>query len=60
MRNLKNELRNRTIDYNKLTKYGFKKENEEYIYKTKILNEQFEVIIDFSERGSFSKIIDTR
>ena len=43
MRIVDNELKNKTIDYDKLLKYGFTKENEMYLYKTKIYDEQFEM-----------------
>ncbi len=36
MRNLESKLKNRKINYEKLLKYGFQKENEKYIYKAKI------------------------
>ena len=58
MRNLSNELKNKTIDYNKLLKYGFKKKESKYILKTKIHNEQFEIIINISEKEKTSKLID--
>ena len=58
MRNLDNELNNKTIDYNKLLEYGFVKEDEQYIYKTCISYNQFEVNIVISEKEKYSKLID--
>lgn len=58
MRNLDNILSKRKIDYKKLEKYGFKKENQEYIYKTKIQDNQFEINIVISSNANYSKLID--
>ena len=58
MRNLDNKLKNRKINYEKLLKYGFKKENKKYIYKTKIQNNQFEVNIIISDKENYAKLID--
>ena len=58
MRNLDNELKNKAIDYNKLLKYGFIKENEKYIYKTYICDDQFEVNIVISDTDQYSKLMD--
>lgn len=58
MRNLDNELKNKAIDYSKLLKYGFIKENEKYIYKTYICDDQFEVNIVISNTDKYSKLID--
>ncbi len=58
MRNLKEILKNRTIDYEKLIKYGFVKDNGVYIYKEEIYHNQFEVNIFFSEEKQYSKLMD--
>ena len=58
MRNLKESLKNRTIDYEKLIKYGFIKDNNVYTYKTPIYHNQFKVNIFFSEEKQYSKLID--
>lgn len=58
MRNLDIKLKNRTINYEELLKYGFKKENENYIYKKNIDNNQFEVNIVISNTKKYSKLID--
>ena len=46
MRDLEKYLNNNKIDYNKLIKYGFIKDNNKYIYKIKIHNNEFEVVVD--------------
>lgn len=56
--NIENDIFKKTIpNYENLEKYGFKKEQNKYIYKTKIMNNQFEaqVIIDKQIEG---KLID--
>ncbi len=58
MRNLKDMLKNKTIDYEKLIKYGFVNDNGIYIYKAKIYHNQFEVNIFFSQEKQYSKLID--
>ena len=58
MRNLKNELKNKTINHEKLIEYGFIKEDKKYIYKTKICNEQFEMIVEVKQNQISSKLMD--
>ena len=58
MRNLDNELRNKVINYVELLQYGFIEENETYIYKKKICDGQFEVIVSFSDKENIAKVID--
>lgn len=58
MRRLDNRLSKRKIDYKKLEKYGFEKEDGKYIYKTKIQDNQFEINVVISEGTSYSKLID--
>lgn len=58
MRNIDDKLKNRKINYKQLIKYGFKKENNAYTYKTKIHNDQFEVNVIISDKESYSKLID--
>lgn len=58
MRNLDSKFENRKINYEKLIKYGFKKENNKYIYKTKIQDNQFEVNILISEKEKYARLID--
>ena len=58
MRNLEKELKNKTIDYKKLLEYGFVKENNCYIFKNKIYNNQFEMIVEISDNIKASKLID--
>lgn len=55
---LNNELKNRKIDYKKLLDYGFKKEQNKYLYKEKIFNNQFEIIVEVLNHSMTSKLID--
>lgn len=58
MRNLGIKLENKKVDYDKLLKYGFKKENEKYVYKAHIYDNQFEVNVVISDKEKYSKLID--
>lgn len=58
MRILENELKNRTINYIDLLKYGFIKENEIYLYKTKIYDKQFEMCVTVENNKMASKLFD--
>lgn len=58
MRILDNELKNKTINYDKLLKYGFTKEDEIYLYKTKIYDEQFEMSVIVENNKMTSKLFD--
>lgn len=54
MRILDNELRNRTINYDKLLEYGFTKDNNIYLYKKKLVDNQFEmrVVVENNKMSS--------
>lgn len=58
MRNLDVKLKNRKVNYKELLKYGFKKEDKKYVYKTKIQDNQFEVNVVISDEGNYTKLID--
>lgn len=58
MRDLSIKLKNKTMDYKKLIEYGFIKENNKYILRTKIYSNQFEAIINITENSKTSKLID--
>ena len=58
MRNLNDRLKNRKINSKALLEYGFKEEDNKYIYKTSIGNNQFELKVVISEKDSYSKLID--
>lgn len=58
MRNLENQLSNKKIINIKLLKYGFKKKDNKYIYKHKICNNQFEMIVEIKDDSMTSKLID--
>lgn len=54
MRILDNELRNRTINYDKLLEYGFTKDDNVYLYKKKLDDYQFEmkVVVENNKMSS--------
>ncbi len=58
MRDLKKEFENRKIIFNKLLEYGFRKENDVYIYEKTLSNNQFKVCIYITKKEQKSKIID--
>ena len=58
MRNLNKYLKNKIIDYDKLLKYGFIKENNIYIYNKKVLENTFNIKIEINGKENTSKIID--
>ena len=58
MRNLNNELKNKTIDYNKLLNYGFIKNNDNYLYIINIIDNSFQVVINISQDIITSQVID--
>lgn len=58
MKNLEKDLENRIINYQKLLEYGFITKNNQYIFKTKLHNEHFEMIVTISDDMKISKIID--
>ena len=58
MRDLKKYFEKKSINYSKLKEYGFKEENGKYIYKTNILDNQFEVNVVISEEKQYSNVID--
>ena len=58
--NIENEIFKRTnVDIDKLKKYGFKKEQNNYIYEKNFLNDDFKAIITIDNLGNVSgKVID--
>ena len=58
MRNLSSKLEKRKINYEQLVKYGFEKEKNKYIYKTKIQDNQFEINVVISEKEKYARLID--
>lgn len=60
MRDLeKTHLKSRVIDYDSLTKFGFKKNLDKYIYKKEIKNGDFFVIIEVDKKSAISRVIDS-
>jgi len=51
-------LKSRSINEEKLTKFGFKKNKERYTYSKEINNGDFSIIIEVSKSMAISKVID--
>ena len=49
MRVLNKKFENRLIDYDKLVKYGFIKNDDNYIFETNIVDNNFKVIVYISK-----------
>ena len=47
------------FDYNKLIDYGFKKNNDKYIYETSFLNNNFRCIIEVENNNISGNVIDS-
>ncbi len=58
MRDLSIYLKNRKINYQKLTNNSFVKENSTYILEKEIHNNEFKVVIEISKEKQTSKVID--
>ena len=43
---------------NKLIKYGFTKENDYYVYKKDIFNNEFEIVLKYKNNKIKGKVID--
>lgn len=50
--------KNKEIDYSKLLDFGFLKDNNVYIYKKNILDNDFTLIIEINNNSVISKLID--
>ena len=57
MRNLDNLLKNRIINNELLIKYGFNKENDNYVYN-KIIKDKFNVNVIINDKMKIAKVID--
>lgn len=58
MRDLNDIFSKRKVDYSKLVRYGFEKNENLYTYKTCLSEKSFQVCIFISEQKKYSKIID--
>ena len=58
MRDLELLLKKKSIDYKKLKKFGFVKQNNLFVYKEQILDDEFEVQIYIDKTKKFSRVID--
>lgn len=53
-------FKNKVVNFSKLISFGFKAENNKYIYKTKIMDKQFLLTIVIDNAGDMhTKVIDT-
>ena len=59
MKNLKNKLKLKKINYKKLIDFGFKKINDKYIYKKYINDNKFYVEVIYSNNNLISKVIES-
>ena len=58
MRDWTNELNNRSIQCEELLKYGFTKEKDIYSYRTKILEDCFEIVVSIHNNNIKSMVYD--
>ena len=58
MRSLDYLLKNKSIDYNKLIKYGFIKKDNTYCYQKEICNKEFLVNVLINDKKQISRLID--
>lgn len=58
MRDLSNRLKNRVINNSDLIKYGFEKQKGKLLFRKKICNNQFEMIIEVQNKKMASRLID--
>ena len=58
MRDLTKSFLNKTIDYQKLLKYGFLKINNYYVYENNIYDNHFKVVVEISKDIKRSKVVD--
>ena len=58
MRNLNSILDNKKIVYDKLLEYGFIKKENNYSYRHKIIDNQFEVVVEFYDNNYSSYVLD--
>ena len=60
MRNLSDQLNLKNISNEKLSAFGFIKEKDHYIYKTKLHQDQFELIMILNDSSCTVSLIDTQ
>ena len=59
MEDIESLLKNRKIDFKKLLEYGFIKKENQYEYKTILIENEFDIIVTFYEDGNLdTKVID--
>ncbi len=59
MEDIENLLKTRRIDFKKLLEYGFIEKEDQYEYKTTLIQNEFDIIVTFSKDSKFdTKVID--
>lgn len=59
MEDIENLLKTRRIDFKKLLEYGFIEKEDQYEYKTTLIQNEFDLIVTFSKDSKFdAKVID--
>ena len=58
MRNLNSKLKLKKINYKKIIDYGFKKINDNYIYKKYISDNKFYVEVIYRNNSLISKVVE--
>ena len=58
MRNLYKMFKDKNIEYEKLSSYGFIEKNNYYVFEKRIYNNYFKVIVEISTSKQISKVID--
>ena len=58
MRNIKSLFNKRTIEKQKLIKYGFQEKQDKYYLEKDILNGSFVVCVEISEEAKTAKVIE--
>ena len=58
MKDLKERLKNKSLNIKELEKYGFIKDNDKYVFQRYISDNQFKMVVIFEKKKAFSKLID--
>lgn len=58
MRDLSEKFRAKTIEYEGLLDYGFRKKNQIYIFEKQIQGDYFKIVVEISNEKQISKVID--
>lgn len=58
MRNLSFYFKDKSIDFEKLCEYGFIQNENSYVYEKLIFDNQFNIIVEITQKEQISKVID--